>query len=240
MLNGKRVVVLGGSRGMGFAVAEQAAREGASVVIVSSQPKAVSDAVARLPAGSATGKAVDLRAADAVRALFEEIGDLDHLVYTAEEPLPLGRRLADTDLAVARAFFELRYWGAVTAVQAARPHMRQGGSIVLTSGTAARRPPSGFAFAASICGAMESLTRALAVELAPLRVNVVLPGMVDTELWSDMPQEARERIFRETGAKLPVGRVGAPADLAEAYLSFLRGAYTTGQSVVVDGGGTLV
>jgi NAD(P)-dependent dehydrogenase (short-subunit alcohol dehydrogenase family) len=240
MLKEKRVVVLGGSRGIGFAVAEQAVREGANVVIVSNQPKGVSDAVGRLPEGSATGKAVDLRAAGAAGALFAGLGAFDHLVHTAGEPLPFGPRVADTDLAVARGFFELRYWGAVAAVQAAWPHIRSGGSIVLTSGTSARRPPAGFAFAASICGAIEALTRALAIELAPIRVNVVTPGMVATDLWSGVPVEARKHIFHETAAKLPVGRVGSPADVAEAYLSFLRGGYTTGQSVVADGGGTLV
>lgn len=240
MLQEKRVVVLGGSRGIGFAVAEQAVREGASVAIVSSRPESVNDAVARLPQGTAAGYAVDVRSADAVRRLFARLGEFDHLAYTAGEPLPFGPHVVDTDLDIARGYFEVRYWGVIAAVQAARPHMRDGGSIVLTSGTSARRPPAGFAFAASICGAIESLTRALAIEFAPLRVNVVTPGMVATDLWSGIPADVRDHIFRETGAKLPVGRVGAAADIAEAYLSFMRGAYTTGQSVVVDGGGTLV
>ena len=239
MLKEKRLVVLGGSRGIGFAVAAQAAREGASVVIVASQSKGVAAAVEQLPEGT-IGRAVDLRSADAVRRLFEELGDFDHLVYTAGEPLPFGLHLVDLDLVAARSFFELRYWSVLTAVQAARPHLRSGGSIVLTSGTSARRPPAGFAIGASICGAIEALTRSLAVELAPLRVNVVTPGMVDTDLWSGIPAPAREQMFRDVGAGLPVGRVGSAADVAEAYLSFLRGGYTTGQSVVVDGGAILV
>ena len=239
MLKEKRVVVLGGSRGIGFAVAEQASREGASVVIVASQSKGVSAAVERLPKG-ATGRTVDLRSGDAVRALFAELGAFDHLVYTAGEPIPFGPRLVELDLAAARTFFELRYWGVLTAVQAARPYFRRGGSIVLTSGTSARRPPAGFAIGASICGAIEALTRSLAVELAPLRVNVVAPGMVDTDLWSGIPALAREQMFSDVGAKLPVGHVGSTAEVAEAYLAFLRGGYTTGQSVVVDGGGMLV
>ena len=239
MLKESRVVVLGGSRGIGFAVAEQASREGARVVIVASQSSGVAAAVERLPEG-ATGRTVDLRSAAAVRGLFAELGAFDHLVYTAGEPIPFGPRLVDLDLAAARSFFELRYWGVVTAVQAARPYLRGGGSIVLTSGTSARRPPAGFAIGASICGAIEALTRALAVELAPVRVNAVTPGMVDTDLWSSIPRPAREQMFRDVGAKLPVGRVGAAADVAEAYLAFLRGGYTTGQAVVVDGGGMLV
>jgi NAD(P)-dependent dehydrogenase (short-subunit alcohol dehydrogenase family) len=233
----KRVVVLGGSRGIGFAVAAQAAREGAEVIIVASNQASVAAAAKKLP--GATGRAVDLRSNEAVRKLFADIGAFDHLVYTAGEPLPFGAKVTSLDLAAAREAFELRYFGVLSAVQAARPYLRGGGSLVLTSGTSSRRPPSGFAIAASICGAIEALTRALAVELAPLRVNVVVPGMVNTELWNGIPEPAREQLFSETGAKLPVGRVGTPADLAWAYLAFMRNEYVTGQSVVVDGGGTL-
>jgi NAD(P)-dependent dehydrogenase (short-subunit alcohol dehydrogenase family) len=240
MLHNKRVAILGGSRGIGFAVAQGAVREGAHVVIASSKEENVASAVARLPEASATGAAVDLRSMESVSAFFATVGAFDHLVFTAGEPLPLSKPVAEIDLAMARGFFELRYWGAVAAVKAARPQMRDGGSIVLTSGTSARRPPAGFAFAASICGAIESLTRALALEFAPLRVNVVTPGMVATDLWSGVPSDAREQIFRSTAAKLPVGRIGQPADIAEAYLSFMRNPYVTGQSVVVDGGAVLI
>ncbi len=239
MLKNKRLVVLGGSRGIGFAVAELAAREGAAVVVVSSQKKGVDDAVARLPSGSA-GHVTDLRSPEAVQKLFADIGEFDHLVYTAGEPIPFGPHLTDLDLAAARSYFDLRYWGVLTVVQASRQYIRHGGSIVLTSGTSARRPPAGFAIGASISGAIESLSRSLAIELAPVRVNVVVPGMVTTDLWAGIPAPAREQMFLDVGAKLPVGRVGFPEDLAEAYVSFLRNGYATGQSVVVDGGASLV
>lgn len=239
MLKDKRLVVLGGSRGIGFAVAELAAREGAAIVVVSSQEKGVEDAVARLPPG-ATGHVADLRSSEAVTKLFADIGEFDHLVYTAGEPIPFGPHATDLDLAAARSYFDLRYWGVLTAIQASRPYIRKGGSIVLTSGTSARRPPVGFAIGASISGAIESLGRSLAIELAPLRVNVVVPGMVTTDLWAGIPAPVREQMFLDVGAKLPVGRVGSPADLAEAYVSFLRNGYATGQSLVVDGGASLV
>ena len=112
--------------------------------------------------------------------------------------------------------------------------------IVLTSGASSRRPHPGFSIGASICGAMEALTRALAVELAPIRVNIVTPGFVDTGLWSNIPREALDKMFAEAAAKLPVGRIGTPDDIAEHYLAFMRGLYVTGQALVVDGGGVLV
>ncbi|HVT07525.1 MAG TPA: SDR family oxidoreductase [Polyangia bacterium] len=249
-LHGQRIVILGGSAGIGFAVAERALSEGAHVVIASHDRARVDRAVSQLRAarqdssagtdrGSVTGHAVDLRAASETRALFETVGALDHLVYTAGEELLLAP-LAALDLPAARRFFELRYWGALTAVQAARPHLAREGSIVLTSGAAGRRPHPGFVVGASICAAMEAAARTLAVELAPVRVNVVTPGFVDTDLWSNIPSDARAQMFRDAAAKLPVGRIGAAADIAEHYLSFMRGRYVTGQSLVVDGGGVLV
>ncbi|HVY40527.1 MAG TPA: SDR family oxidoreductase [Polyangia bacterium] len=252
-LQGQRIIILGGSAGIGLAVAERALSEGAHVVIASHDRARVHRAVSRLRAGrhdsgagspgsdpgSVTGHTVDLRAPSETRALLETVGPLDHLVYTAGEELLLSP-LADLDLSTARRFFELRYWGALTAVQAARPHLAREGSIVLTSGAAGRRPHPGFVVGASICAAMEAAARTLAVELAPLRVNVVTPGFVDTDLWSNIPADARAQMFRDAAAKLPVGRIGAATDVAEHYLSFMRGRYVTGQALVVDGGGVLV
>src|SRR4051812_7697920 len=238
MLKDQHIVVLGGSAGIGFAVADQAAREGARVVIASANRQRVDQALAKLPRG-ANGHVVDLRSEPAIRALFEQLGTIDHLVYTAGEQLLVGP-LSGIDLAQARTFFELRYWGALAVVKAAQPHLARTGSIVLTGGASGARPYPGFVIGASICGAMDAVTRTLAVELAPIRVNIVTPGYVDTELWSNVPADARKQMFADAAAKLPVGRVGTAADVAEHYLSFMRGGYVTGQSLIVDGGGVLV
>jgi NAD(P)-dependent dehydrogenase (short-subunit alcohol dehydrogenase family) len=238
MLNDKRIVILGGTAGIGLGVARGAVRGGARVIVASHDPARVDRAVAEL-GPRAEGHALDLRSPAAVRALFARLGAIDHLVYTAGEELLLSR-LAEIDLATARQFFELRYWGALGAIQAATPHLARDGSIVLTSGASGRRPFAGFAIGASICAAMEAVARTLAVELAPIRVNVVTPGFVDTPLWSNIPAASREQMFRDAAAKLPVGRIGTPDDVAEHYLAFMRGGYTTGQAIVVDGGGVLV
>ena len=117
--------------------------------------------------------------------------------------------------------------------------IRPGGSIVFTSGIAGQRPRAGWAFGASICSAMEGLTRALAVELAPIRVNIVSPGVVKTPLWAAMPEADREALYRQMAEKLLVGHVGEPEEIAEAYLYLMRQTYGTGQVIVVDGGGVL-
>ncbi|MET9085344.1 SDR family oxidoreductase [Streptomyces sp. NPDC004237] len=237
-LRGQRVVVIGGTAGIGFAVAEGAAREGARVVVASRRRENVDAALKVLPEG-AEGQVLDASDEDAVRGFFARVGAYDHLVYTAGDSLLLGS-VAGTDIATARSFLDTRLWGAYTAVKHGAGSIRPGGSVVLTTGTAGRRPLPGSSVASALCGAMESLTRALAVELAPLRVNVVSPGVVRTELWRELPEADREGLYRSSAESLPVGRVGEPADVAEAYLYLMRGGYSTGSVVVVDGGGTLV
>ncbi|MFF4116315.1 SDR family oxidoreductase [Streptomyces sp. NPDC001714] len=237
-LQGQRVVVIGGTSGIGLAVAEGAAREGAQVVVASRRQESVDAALKVLPE-DAEGQVLDAADEAAVRGFFARIGAYDHLVYTAGDSILL-ETLAETDIAAARSFLDTRLWGAYAAVKYGAGSVRPGGSVVLTTGTAGRRPMPGSSVASALCGAMESLTRALAVELAPVRVNVVSPGVVRTELWRGLPEEVREELFRSSAESLPVGRMGEPADVAEAYLYLMRGGYSTGSVVVVDGGGTLV
>jgi NAD(P)-dependent dehydrogenase (short-subunit alcohol dehydrogenase family) len=234
----KRVVIVGGSSGIGLAVAEKAALRGAEVIIVSSNTERVQEA-AKSIGGGAQGHAVDVSDERAVESFFRNIGAFDHLVFTAGDSLQL-HELADTDLKQARRAFELRYWSALATVKYGSPQIRNGGSIVLTTGVAGQRPHSGWVIAASVCGTIEALTRALAVELAPIRVNAVSPGVVRTNLWQNMSSSDREQLFESVGKRLPVGRVGEADDIAQAYLFLMQEGFSTGQTVVVDGGTVLV
>jgi NAD(P)-dependent dehydrogenase (short-subunit alcohol dehydrogenase family) len=237
-LRNKRVVVLGGSSGIGFAVAELAASEGAKVVIASSNPERVQKAIESV-GGEVEGHAVDVSDERALEAFFAKLSRFDHLVYTAGDSLDL-HDLARTDLEKARGAFELRYWSALAAVKYGSPSIHKGGSIVLTTGIAGQRPRKGWVVAASVCGTIEALTRALAIELAPIRVNAVSPGVVRTNLWQNMSAAEREHMYESVGNSLPVGRVGEPHDIAQAYLFLMHEAFGTGQVVVVDGGTVLV
>ena len=237
-LDGRKVIVLGGSSGIGYAVAEYALAEGAHVVIGSSHAGRVEAAVAAL-GSNAEGHVLDLTDEPAIEAFFSAAGGFDHLVFTAGDSLRLGE-IAVTDLSLARRAFDIRYWGALAAVKYGAPHISTGGSIVLTTGVAALRPRSGWAFGASVCAAMEALTRALAVELAPLRVNAVSPGLIATNLWQNMSEEDRQAMYEQAGKYLPVGRVGEARDVAGAYLFLMESAFATGQTYVVDGGAVLV
>lgn len=237
-LDGQRIVILGGTSGIGFATAQAAAQEGASIVIASSRRESVDRARAALPKGT-EGLAVDLSDETAIAGLFATLGAFDHLVYTAGENLELGA-LNAMSLDGARRFWNVRYWGAVTAAKYASPHIRPGGSIVLTTGIANLRPRKGWTVAAGICGAMEAFTRALAVELAPVRVNAVSPGVVRTPLWGAMSEADREAMYKSVGMALPVGRVGNAEDVAKTYLYLMHEDFSTGQVIVVDGGAVLV
>ncbi|MER7274284.1 SDR family oxidoreductase [Dactylosporangium sp. NPDC000244] len=234
-LGGRRVAILGGTSGIGLATAQAAAALGAEVIVVGSRPARVAKALAELPA-TATGHTADLTDEAALIATVTALGPIDHLAYTAGEPLVL-TPLPDLDTATAAGFFRLRYFGALAAVRAATPHLRDGGSITLITGTAADRPTPGWTVGASLCGAMDALTRALAVELAPrIRVNAVKPGVIRTPLWSALPDDAREALFRDNAASVPLARVGEVGDVARAFIYCMTQPFATGAIIPVDGG----
>ena len=237
-LQDQRVVIIGGTSGIGLAVAEASVAEGAQVVVASSSQSRVDTAVARLGA-AAIGQVLDVTDSDAAGRLFDSLDVVDHVVYTAGEALWL-MPIRDLDLERARGFFQTRYFGALNVVHAAADHLRPTGSVTLTSGSAGERPGAGWALAASVCGGVNSLTRALALDLAPIRVNAVAPGVARSPLWSQLSEADRNNLYAELGDSLPVGRVGEVDDIAQAYLYCMTQSYGTGTVLNVDGGSLLV
>lgn len=237
-LSDKRIIIMGGSSGLGLATAQAAAAEGAKIVIVSSNRQRIDDALSTLD-GIHEGHAINLSEEKNIREFFASIGSFDHLVYTAAENISL-TELSAMDMEQARLFWNLRYWGAYASVKYAAPHIRRGGSISLTGGIAGARPGRSWTLAASICGAMEGLTRALAVELAPIRVNSVVPGVVRTPLWNSMPEDDRRNLYATIGDSLLVKRVGEAEDIARTFIYLMKQEFGTGQNLIVDGGAVLV
>ena len=239
-LRQQRVVVIGGTSGIGLAVAARLLAEGAEVVVGSSSAGKVDAALAKLP--GAVARPIDVKDEASVARFFESVGPFDHLVFTAGDWGQFFGSAAIDDLDIGRAkdLFAVRFWGAVTAVKHARKHMREGGSIVLTDGTVAHHPRKGAPISTAMAGAVEHLVRALAVDLAPIRVNGVCPGAVRTDIWNSIPEAQREDRFKKMTERQLVRRIGEPDEVAEAYLYLMRGGYTTGQILRVDGGQTTV
>jgi NAD(P)-dependent dehydrogenase (short-subunit alcohol dehydrogenase family) len=237
-LRGQRIVVIGGSSGMGLAVARAAGAEGAAVVIAARDAERLARARATV-AGEVTTRVLDARDEAAVRAFFRDLGGLDHLVTTAHESsagLGAMRPFPELDLAAARRFMDGKFWSQVTAARHAVPVLPAHGSITLISGVASRKAMPRHTAVAAVNGAVEAFARALAHEIRPRRVNVVAPGLTATPTYDAIPEPERAAFFAARAAHLPVGRVGTPEDIAETVLYLMKNGYSTGTVVDVDGG----
>jgi NAD(P)-dependent dehydrogenase (short-subunit alcohol dehydrogenase family) len=229
MLAGKKVVVVGGSSGIGLATAELAKQQGADVIIASRNAARLDEVAKRLHVTAVTA---DVTSDDSVVDLFRKTGPVDHVVVTAAQ-LRTGpfKTVAMEDV---RATMEGKFWGAWRVARAAE--IRPGGSLTLVSGFLSLRARPNSAIVSAANGALESLARALALELAPVRVNAVSPGIIDTPIRAAMPEQARLEMLAKTAAALPVGRVGEGSDVALQILAFMANGFATGAIVYLDGG----
>ncbi|WFP74986.1 SDR family oxidoreductase [Mesorhizobium sp. WSM4906] len=240
-LTGKKIIVVGGSSGIGFGVAAAALENGAEVVIVGRSAEKLKAAEKRLAgAGRVTGVAADMANEADVARLFDEVGAFDHLVATAGTPPP-NYPIGEADMAFVRQFVDGKLIGAVMLAKHAVRTLRKGGSMTFTSGINKDRPPvPGGSVVSAIAGSFSYFARALALELAPTRVNIVSPGWVDTEMWDEIVGAAKAGYFDQMGARIPVGRIATPADVAPAYLYLMQNAFMTGETIHIDGGQRLV
>jgi NAD(P)-dependent dehydrogenase (short-subunit alcohol dehydrogenase family) len=231
-----RIVVIGGTSGIGLAVAVAAQEAGAQVVVGSRSAGAVERTLAQLP--DATGHSVDVTSPESVQSFFDSVGGFDHLVYTAGDVLAASA-IADYSPEQAQQFFDIRLFRALDTVRMALSTLRPTGSITLTAGAAAYRGGAGALLGAAMSGAVISAARSLASELAPRRVNVVAPGIVRTPLWSGMTEDEQQSLFATAGSKTLLGRVAEPEDVAKAYIHLMDHDYVTGTVSLVDGGSVL-
>ena len=230
-LSGKTVVVIGGSSGIGAAVAKAAAARGAQVVL----------AGRRVSSGVENGvrsEPVDVTDSASLQRLFEAVGRFDHLVYTAG-PSVRAKNLIDTDLDEAQDNFNVKLWGSLRAIQLALPFLDEHGSISLTSGQLGRKLAPGQFIKTGINAATEALGKQLAKELAPRRVNVICPGVIDTPAYAGLDEAQRLAMFASVGGTLPVGRVGQADEVAKGYVLAMENGFMTGAVIDVDGGGQL-
>jgi NAD(P)-dependent dehydrogenase (short-subunit alcohol dehydrogenase family) len=231
-----RVVIVGGSSGIGNAIARRALQDGASVVIAGrSQDKL--DAAKILLGGLVETIAFDAGDPQAAADVYAGIGPIDHLVSTAASLTYAP--IASIDLDAVEAMISTKIRGPLLAARFAADKIREGGSMTFLTGLAAYRPTLGTVVVATVNAALEGMVKALAVELAPLRVNGLSPGVTDTPGWDFMPGQDREKLFAELRTSLPARRIGAPEDIAAAALLLMTNPFITGTVLDVDGGGRL-
>lgn len=235
-LEGERVVVVGGSSGIGLETARLALAAGASVTIAGRSEDRLRRAAADL-GGAVRSVVADVTDDGSVKALFDGETRVDHVFLPAGEIKPGGGDVLGADLSALRSLLESRLLGVVHVVRRARPKMA-GGSITLMSGLYANRPAPGAALGAAAVAAIDGMTRALALDLAPIRVNAVAPGLIDTPLWDSFGPQ-RDAILAQATA-LPVGRIGRPDEVAAAVVLLMSNGFVTGTVLAIDGGGSLV
>ena len=231
-LKDKRIVITGGGTGIGLATAKLAAARRASVVLMGRRESKLQGATEAIGA-AASYRVLDVTDGDAVTRVFKEIGPFDHLV-TCAAGITIGP-FAELPESALRDFFEAKFWGQVRAIRAALPNLARDGSIVAVSGFLYRKPSAGYSAFAAVNGAIEALVKVLAIELAPVRINALVPGQIDT-LREIIGDEANRGRAEAAAAKLPVGRIGTPEDAAHAALFLLENRFTTGSVLDVDGG----
>jgi len=234
-LENARIVVVGGTSGIGLATAIAARQAGARVVVAGRSAEGRERARRADPALDV--QQLDVNAGPELAEVLSGVGAVDHLVVTAAEAIT--GRLADLDEVRARTVLATKVWGPCRVIRAALPRMSAEGSITLFSGAAARRASPGFALGSAVNAAVEALAVSLAAELAPVRVNAVRPGIIETPVWAGLP-ELRAQVFSGVVPRLPSRRAGRAEEVAAAVLFLLTSPYVTGSVLTIDGGYLLV
>ena len=236
-LKGQKIVVIGGSSGMGLAAAKALVQEDATVVIASRAREKLAAVKARI-AGEVETASLDFTDETAVKKFFEANGKIDHLVLAAAGPPAWGKFL-ELDPAALRKAFDTKFWGYFNCARHAVPRLRGDGSMTFLTGGASRTAIPGTSGLAAVNGAITCMAYTLAKELAPLRVNVISPGLIDTPAYDWMSEDEKQAFFQQMGGGLPVKRIGQPQEIAEAVLLLVSNGFITGAVLDVDGGARL-
>jgi NAD(P)-dependent dehydrogenase (short-subunit alcohol dehydrogenase family) len=229
-LKDRAVVVIGRSSGIARAVVDSAAAAGANVVVAGRDP----EALGRAYDGTLRAERIDVTDDASISACAERLGPIDHLVTTASSRAR--GLLGDLDRAAVRLSFDTKVIGPMMLAKHFAPRLAEDGSFTLFSGVAAFKPAIGYLGVAVTNGAADFLARGLALEMAPIRVNAVSPGVVDTGIWDSLGEEAKNTYFEHFRTRNPARRIGTPQDIADAVLFAMTNPFLTGVTLRVDGG----
>jgi NAD(P)-dependent dehydrogenase (short-subunit alcohol dehydrogenase family) len=233
--DGQRVVIIGASAGIGEATAKVFAARGAAVTITGRSKERLDQAAQRI-GHPVLAAELDATSRGALDAFFATTGTIDHLVLSASPGAVGVGPVAALDEAALRQAFDGKFFAHVKAIQAALPQLRRDGSVTMVTAASARAAFAGTAGIAAANGALETMVAPLAVELAPLRVNAVSPGVIDTHWWNAMPEDQRRDYFASVAAVTPVRRVGKPEDVADAVVYLAGAGFVTGTVLECTGG----
>ncbi len=236
-LAGKRVVVVGGKKAIGLGVAEAAHAMGAAVTVASRRNVSTEE---RPELAAFDQVVLDIRDEAAVQAAFEVVGPFDHLVVTAGPEMGSWGSFMDPDVGGVRSYLEGKFLGTWACARHAAPHLPAGGSMTFLTGGTGARAKLGLAAVTSTFSAVEALSKSLALELAPIRVNTIRPGFIDTDFWDVLPADAVEDIREKVRANFPARRLGTAADVGHAAVFLMTNPYVTGTVLEVSGGELLV
>lgn len=235
----QRAVIIGASAGIGEATARSFAAAGAAVTITG-RAKDRLDAAAKRIGYPVETREIDATDAAAVAGFFGGIDTVDHLVLAASPGAVGLGPFTDLDEGALRQAFDGKFFAHFTVLKAALPKLGAGASVTVLSAVSATMAYPGTAALAAVNGALESMVRPLAVELAPVRVNAVSPGAIDTPWWHFMPEPQRAAFFESAAANTPAGRAGRAEDVADAVLFLAGQGFMTGIVLPVTGGAHLV
>jgi NAD(P)-dependent dehydrogenase (short-subunit alcohol dehydrogenase family) len=236
-LTGKRVVVVGGKTSIGLGIAMAARAAGASVTVASRRDVSVEQ---RPDLAAFHQVVLDITDESAVRTAFDAIGRFDHLVVTAGPEMGSWGSFMDSDMRGVRGYLEAKFLGTWACARYAAPYLAADGSMTFLTGGTAARPKLGLAAVTSTFAAVELLSKSLALELAPARVNTIRPGYIDTDFWNVLPAADQDAIKAKVREKFPVQRIGTAADIGHAAVFLMTNPYVTGTVLEIGGGELLV
>jgi NAD(P)-dependent dehydrogenase (short-subunit alcohol dehydrogenase family) len=251
-LQGARVLIIGGTSGIGFAAAEASIEYGAAkVMLASSREMRVQNAIARLKKAYPSSKAdmigyvCNLGDEDTIesniRDLFKQVGELDHIIYTAGDS-PMSTPFLESDYAYIRKGGVIRFYGPILVARYGYKNLVRSpkSSLTLTSGATSEKPIEGYTATSAWLSSLHGMIRGLALDLRPVRVNLICPGAIDTEMWDVQQGDARAATIATLVKDTTVGVVGKPEDIAEAYIYCMKDHFVTGSIIDSNGGRFLI
>lgn len=234
----QKVIIAGGTSGMGFATAKLLIKKGFNVTILGRNAEKLDQALAEL-GPNAQGKSVDAANSESINRAMADLGTIDHLVVALSGGKGIGH-FKDLDLSDLRNGFDGKFFPQLQVTQAVLPYITPKGSVTFITSISSRSKAIGTAGLGAINGAIEIMVPTLAKELKPLRINAVAPGVINTTWWDFLPLAKKQETFKQYEETIPLERIGEPDDVASLIVTLIENTYITGQIIAVDGGLSLI